>query len=190
MRHRSNAAIGGRKQRGLSLIELSIALAIAAAVLFGLFYIVNTANAKRITTADSQALVMMANDLRTKFSGQGNFTGLTNATLIALGIPPEPMMQGGNNLTTGFSTPITVASTNVNGIANDGFQITYSDYPSKSCSDFVMAAAHNFARVTIGGTVIKDLGTGSTDGEITVAELALCQGSDGVVGSITFAQGR
>ncbi len=178
-----------RKQAGLTLIELAIGLAIAAALMFGLFYVVGVANAKRLTTSDAQALTMMANDLRTKFSGQGNFQGLTTSTLIQLGIPPEHMING-TALQSGFSTPITATSTNVNGQANDGFEFDFAQYPAKSCSDFVMAAAHNFSKVTIGSNVVKNVGTGNIDGEITVVELANCEGSNGVVSSLKFAQGR
>lgn len=178
-----------KSQRGIGLIELSISLAIGAALLFGIFYMVNVSQAKRITNAEAQNLTMMSNDLRTKFSGQGSFAGLTTATLISLGIPPESMINGGT-LRTGFSTDLAIASTNVNGQANDGFEVTYTTFPSRSCSDFVMAAAPNFARVTIAGTVVKNTGTGSTDNEITVDDLSLCEGAGGTVASIAFAQGR
>lgn len=185
----TSAAIGRRNQKGLTLIELSIALAIAAALLFGLFYVVNVANAKRIVNNEAQTLTMMGNDLRTKFSGQGSFAGLNTSTLIQIGIPPETMIEG-TTLRTGFSTPVTVSATNVNGQANDGFEFDYTQFPSRSCSDFVMAAAQNFSRVTIGSTVVKNIGTGNTDTEITVAELAGCEGNDGVVSSLKFAHGR
>lgn len=184
----SRGRMGRNNQKGIGLIELAIALAIAVGVLWGVFKIVGTVNAKRQTSSLSQSVTMMGNDLRTKFSEQGNFTGLTTATFIQLGIPPESMISG-SALSTSFSTPMTVAATNVNGTGNDGFSFTFTGFPASSCSDFVMAVAPNFARVQIGGATVKNMGTGSTDSEITVTELANCQGANGAV-SIVLSQGR
>ncbi|MCD9046734.1 type II secretion system protein [Luteimonas sp. MHLX1A] len=182
--------IGRRNQKGIGLIELAISLAIAAGVLWGIFKVVGTVNAKRQVSSLAQSTTMMGNDLRTKFSEQGNFAGLTTTTFIQLGIPPEELVTAANTLETGFSTPMTVAAANINGVANDGFAFTFSDFPAKSCGDFVMAVAPNFSRVTIGSTVVKNMGTGSNDPEITVADLANCAGSNGVVSSIVLGQGR
>lgn len=189
MKHRTSHAVAMRKQAGLTLIELAIALAVAAALLFGLFYVVNTANAKRKTSSEVQNLTMMANDIRAKFAGQGDFAGLTAGTLIQLGVPPQSMISG-SALSSSFSTPVAVAAANINGQANDGFEFTYTNFPANACADFVMAAASNFAKVTLGSMIIKNIGTGATDTTITVAELAGCAGANGVVPAIRFGQGR
>src|SRR5690606_3116014 len=102
-----------------------------------------------------------------KFQRQGSFAGLSTTALIQLGIAPDAMVDG-TSLRSGHSTPIVVASANVNGQANDGFTFTYNNWPSKFCSDLVMSAAESFSRVSIGGTVVKNVTTGNSDATISV----------------------
>lgn len=187
--NRSMRRIGGYKQRGIGVIELSVSLVIAAAVLFGVFFVMNQANASRVVTAEVQTVTLLSNTLRNQGSSGSSFTGLTPATLIQLGIAPENMVRDGNTLMSGFSTPVNVQATNVNGVSDDGFEITYTDFPARSCSEFVSGVSHMFSRVSIGGQVVKNTGSGNTDNEITIAEMALCDATNNNV-TIAFAQGR
>lgn len=181
--------IGNKSQQGIGLIELAISLAIVAAVLFGIFYLVNVVQGKRATTAEAQNLTMMASDLRTKFGNQASFAGINANNMIKLGLVPESMISG-TAMISGFSTPVTVAPTNLNGQANDGFTFTYQ-VPSRNCSDFVSAVEGTFSRVAIAGTAIKDLT--ANDNDISVADLASCDASAGggsSMVSVAFTQGR
>lgn len=187
--NRQSRRIGSKKkQRGVTLIELAIGLAIAGALIFAVFYMVTVVQSKRATSSEAQYLNMMAADLRTKFSGQGSFTGLNAANLIRIGIAPRPMVSG-NTLRSGFSTPVTVAPANVNGVADDGFEFTYQ-VPSNNCADFVMASEGAFSRVSIAGTVVKNLAAG--DSEISVVDISGCNATSTTNANVTllFAQGR
>ena len=177
-----------KNQKGVTLIELAIALAIIGALVFAVFYMVGVVQNKRITSTESQYLNMMSADLRTKFSGQASFTGLNAANLIRLNIAPRPMVTG-TTLRSGFSTAVTVGPANVNGVADDGFEFTYL-VPSDNCSDFVMATEGAFSRVTVAGTVVKN--TASGDNQITVADVAGCNatGTSNANVTLLFAQGR
>lgn len=186
--NRSTPRLSGYKQRGIGVIELSVSLVIAAAVLFGVFFFVNKANASRVVTSEVQTVTLLSNTLRNQGSAGSSFAGLTNATLIQLGIAPENMVRD-NTLQSGFSTPITVTSSNVNGLGNDGFEISYIDFPARSCAEFVSGVSHMFARVSIGGQVVKNIGSGNTDDEITIVDMARCDATAGNV-TLAFAQGR
>lgn len=179
---------GARRQKGATLVELAIWLAIAAAILFGVFYVLRVVQSKRITTAEAQNMTVMASDLRTKFSSQGTFAGLTNATAIAINAVPKTMINGGNVMS-GFSTAVTIASANVNGVADDGFSLTLG-VPADSCSDFISGVEGAFSRVAIGATTVKDLAAGDT--VISPADMAACAATQ--VGNantnIVLAQGR
>lgn len=179
---------GGSKQKGITLIELAISLAIVGAILFGVFYFVSVTQKKRIVTTEAQYLNMMASDLRTKFTGAASFAGISAANLIKLDIAPAPLITN-TTMRSGFSTSITIGSTNVNGAPDDGFEFTYQ-VPSKSCADFVAATEAAFARVTIAGTVVKEVATG--DNQISVAEMAGCNATGTTNANVTllFAQGR
>lgn len=191
MKHntRTRSRISNRKtQKGMTLIEMAISLAIAAALIFGIFYMVGVVQNKRITTNESQYLNMMAADLRTKFSAQASYAGLNAANLISMNIAPRPMVVG-TALRSGFSTAVTIAPANVNGVADDGFQFTYL-VPSDNCADFVTATEGAFSRVSIAGTVVKNVTTG--DNQISVTDLANCNASATSNSNVTllFAQGR
>lgn len=178
-----------RNQRGLGLVEMAIFVAIAAAIILGALWVGNLVKDKLNVNEEVQTAVLMSNDLRTKFSKQGNFRGLSTANVIDLGVAPADRISG-SELRTAWSTSWDVVAANVNGQPDDGHQLVYTDFPAKVCSDFIMGVASNFARVTIDGTTIKDVTRGNNDNEISVDELTLCAGSDGSVGSIVLAQGR
>ena len=172
-----------KRQKGMGLIEFAIYLALAAAILFGVFYLVGVVQGKRITNNEVSNVTMMASDLRTKFTGQSSFAGITPAAMIALNIVPKP------TITSGFSTPVTVAAANINGVANDGFTFTYQ-VPSDDCSNFVSGAEGAFSRIAIAGTNVKNVPAG--DNSISVAELASCGATATGNANVTIAlsQGR
>lgn len=184
-----NNISNARKQKGFGLIELAIAIAIGAAIVFGVFVLVKRANSSRASSNEAKSLMMMASDLRTKFSGQGSFAGLSATNMIRMGLVPSNMIVGNTSIRSGFSTDVAVASINLNGVADDGFQFTYT-VPSDDCSDFVQSVEGAFARIAIGGTQIKNVPGG--DNVINVADLASCgaSGTTNAPVTLTFAQGR
>lgn len=182
-------SFGRGKQKGIGLLDLLFWLVIASLLSFGVLRLVKNNMTKAAIADEIETLSMMAGDLRAKFMRTGNFAGLTNATFVSLNIAPPERVTGGN-LRSAFETPIDVSAANVNGMANDGFSFTYSNLPSTVCTDFVMSAAPNFARIAINGTVIKDVTNGRNDAEISVVDLGNCAGANGIVASVVFEQGR
>lgn len=176
-----------KKQAGLTLIELSIAIVIAAALIFGIFYLVGVVNDRSVVKDEGQYLNQMVADARTKFRQQGSYAGITPQVMINLGIVPPPMVNG-NNITTGWSTNVAVAASNLNGTAGDGIAFTYT-VPRKSCSDFIDAGAAASARVTIGTTVVKSIPAGQNT--LNVANVATaCDADAGGNVQVIFEQGR
>ena len=147
-----------KNQAGYTLLELAISLVVIAALIAG-----------------SSNFTQMNNAIRTKFSDQGSFQGLTNATLISNGIVPESMLSGAaNTINTSWGTPATYVSASVFGAPDDGFTASIP-VPAKSCSDFVMGMAGTSAKVSIGATLVKDVTAG--DEKITPDESGLCGAS-------------
>jgi len=186
--HNPNRLSTARKQKGFGLIELAIAIAIGAAIIFGVFVMVKRAQSGRAASNEAKNLMLMSADLRTKFSGQGSFAGLSADNLIKMGIVPSNMISG-TSIRSGFSTDVTVAPINLNGAANDGFEFTYT-VPSDDCGTFVQSVEGAFARVSIAGTQIKNVPAG--DSEVNVGDLANCNatGTSNAPVTLTFAQGR
>ena len=176
-----------RNQGGFSLIEMAIALAIAAAVLFGIFYIVSVVQNKRITNAEAQSFNMMVSDVRTKFGSQGSFTGITPQAMVQLGVVPRNMVSGAT-IVSGFNTIVAVAAINLNGTAADAVEFTYT-VPRGNCADFATASEGAASRVTVGGTAVKNVTAGIN--AIQIGTLATsCDAQSGGNVAIAMAQGR
>lgn len=176
-----------KKQAGLTLIELSIGIVIAAALIFGVFYLVGVVNDRSVVKDEGQYLNQMIADARTKFRQQGSYNGINPGVMINLGIVPPPMVNGAN-IRTGWSTNVAVAPTNLNGTVGDGISFTYT-VPRKSCSDFVDAGAGAASRVTIGGTVVKSIPAGQNNLNIVNVATACDSDAAGNV-AVIFEQGR
>lgn len=176
-----------RKQRGFTLVEISIAVVVASLLLFGVFWLVGVINERSAVKDEIQNYTTLANDTRTKFRNQGSYTGITPAVLIQLGVVPPEMVRGTNIVTT-WETNLNVAPTNLNGTAGDAVRFTYT-LPRKSCSDFIDGVARNAARITIGSTVVKDVPNGvNTVNQASVATACNSQAGGNV--SILLDQGR
>lgn len=182
-----NIRPGRSKQKGFSLIEMGIVLAIAAIVLYGIYSWVSRVQNQRVANDEAQNYNMMVSDVRTKFGAQGTFTGISPAALINLGLVPKTMINGAA-IRSGWNTPVAVAAVNLNGTAGDGVQFTYT-VPREQCSDFVTGAAGASARVTVGGTMVKDIPGGVNT--VNVGTLATqCAANTGGNVAILLAQGR
>lgn len=175
MINRNTRALSAKRQKGMTLIEFGIVIAIAAVVMMLMFAALRLVNQKRAVSADIQNFTMLASELRTKFGGASGFDGLSPATLVRLGVVPEKMVRG-MEIINGFSNIVDVASTNIHGAANDGFVFT-TTVPSRACSDFVAGIADAYAKVDIAGTTVRNTAAG--DGDITPAELSLCDATAG-----------
>lgn len=179
-----------RKQKGLTLIELLIALVIAAGVLFGIFFLVGVANDRTIVREETQAFNTISNDARTKFRAQGNYVGVTPQVLIQLGLVPPNMVPNppGNAIRTGWGTNLAVAPINLNGAAADGLQFSY-DLPRRSCPDFVDGVASAASRIDIDGNIVKNV-PGNVQVVNVAAVAAACDAGAGGNVDVILAVGR
>lgn len=183
---RSFRAPVAHKNKGFTLIEMAIVLAIAAIVLFGVFTMVSRANNARVATDEAQNFNIISSDMRTKFSTQGNYTGVTVENLVNLGAVPKHMVSGGT-INTGWGTTVTAAVTNLTG-TDDGVAFTYT-VPRESCADFVTAASGASAVVSVDGTSIKNVPGGANT--VNVAALGTaCDSSAGGNVPVVLTVGR
>jgi prepilin-type N-terminal cleavage/methylation domain-containing protein len=150
-----------RAQQGFSLIEMAIVIAIAAILLFLVYMRLSKVQDSRIANDEASNFSSMMTDIRTRFGAQGDFAGVTTAVLVGNGLVPSNMVKGAAGaqaIVTGWNTVVTVAPATLQ-YANDAVALTYQ-VPRKQCSDFTTAAAQAAARVTVGGTIVKNAAAG------------------------------
>jgi len=176
-----------KRGRAYSLLEVIIVIAIIAGVAVIIFNRSSDANNSRIANDEASDYALMSARTRTMYASQGDFTGLTPKAMIDLGLIPKTMVNG-DNIRSRWNTSVDVAPTNLNGNAGDGVEFSYT-LPRTVCSDFVNASAGISARVTVGGTVVKNVATGNNN--LNIGDLAsACQGGSGGNVTVLLAQGR
>lgn len=176
-----------KRNRGFGVLEILVAIAIVGFLVFVMLGWYNRAQASSMSTTEAQNFNLMLADTRAKFAPQGSFVGITPGVLVNLGIARGTSVAG-ETITTGWNTTVAVAAVNLFGNAADGVEFTYT-VPRTACADFVTNGAGGVARVTVGGTVVKDTTVGSNN--VNVATLSSsCEGGTGGNVTVAMAQGR
>lgn len=186
--NRMKGSFHGRKQqRGMGLLDMAIWLVIVAGVAAFIFYLVGVIQGRRASADEAQNLNLMMTDTRTKFGEQGSFNGVSPQVLIQLGVVPKSMINGAN-IRSKWNTDVAVAAVALHGAAGDGIEFTYT-LPRENCAEFVTAGAGSAARVTVGGTVVKNIPGGINT--LQTATLGTsCDANAGGNVAVAFAQGR
>lgn len=177
------------RQRGLTLIEILIVIAIGAGILFGVFTVANRIGERSTINELASNLNMMAAETRSSFRAQGNYLGVTPAALIGMGVPPTTMVSG-STIQSPWATPIAVAPATLTA-ANDAVNFTITGVPAAQCAALVRAAEGAFGRVLIGSTVVKNM-TSMTPNPMTPLNAALVGTTCNAAGpfAISFVLGR
>lgn len=204
------AAKSTKKQRGYTIVELSVAVAIAGVLLVGSISLVqtvlNTSRANDTITGLSRTLTQITKI----WSSANNYDGLTTATAIAAGAFVG-LTTTSTTVTSKFNRPVTVtveanigAGGSVGTGAKMGYDIVYTGIPTSVCADIVTAAGSSGVRgiliapETTPGTNPLTLGTltiaagaltapsGSTvvlDGSLMSLKLTSTAAADGLTGT-------
>lgn len=146
------------RQRGFTLIEILIVIAIAAGMLFGIFTVANRIGERSAINEFSSNMNVLAAETSAAFRAQGNFTGVSVPVLLGMRAPPVTMMGGGTPPTTIVSPWGTVeVQAETVASAGDGVQFTVNAVPAAACSNLVTAAEGAFSRVLIGTGSVKNM---------------------------------
>jgi prepilin-type N-terminal cleavage/methylation domain-containing protein len=160
-------------QRGYTIVELSVAVAIAGVLLVGSIALVQTVlNTSRANDTIS-GLARVTAQIDKIWSNQPNYASLSIASAGGAGVfEGLPVVRDATNAVTGvtskFNRPITL-SLNPNlpsGTSNRGYAMTYTGIPTNVCADIVSAAGSSGVR---GIAVIPEDVAGTTTGGAPVA---------------------
>lgn len=143
------------KANGQISIEYVIVIALVALALVGIIIYATRGRHEQNVNAEASNLTAMVGAVQKQYNTDPNgFANVTAAAMIENGDVPSQLVQG-QNLVSGFGTPITVAPAQTYA-ANDSVSFTY-DVPPNECSSFVQAVASSFASISVAGTDVKNI---------------------------------
>lgn len=152
-----------KRAQGQFLIQIVIGIALLALILAGVIYYFNKGRGNSQVNDEAQAVTSMIGGAQKLYTGNANgYANVTTDILVQNGIVPTGEVNG-NNITSGFGTPVTVAAATLYN-ANDSIEFSYQ-VPPDLCSGFVQAVDSNTAKIEVAGTAVKDVtaGTNSVD---------------------------
>lgn len=147
------------RQRGLTLIEAAMVLAIATLVVAGIMIFFQSASINNKTNEAMAELNNLQSSVRSVYAGQSTYAGLTANNLIAARTVPSKMISGVGAAATlrhAFNGAATIAAASVpSGSLNNAFTITFSNIPQEACSKMgLFDLGNGLALSTINGDPI------------------------------------
>lgn len=139
-----------RKQRGFTLVELAVVLAIIVLAAAGIIARQRSTNQTAQVQAEAGNLQAIVGKINSTFAGRSSYSGATTAFLLAQGAFPSSMVNGATVVNT-WNGSVTVAP----GTGNTSVDITYGAVPTSACIELVANSSRSYRGVTVGTTAVK-----------------------------------
>lgn len=136
-KHAYARKLGKNRKRGLTLMEVAMVLAIIGIVIAAALLYYNSANTARQTTAALGQLAQIQTSVRSLYSGQASYNGVTAAELAKSQALPSSMIGTGDTIRHAFNGGVTIAATTTNGVADSGFTVTFANVPQDACKQML-----------------------------------------------------
>ena len=152
------------KQKGFTLVEVGIVVAIAAVIIgLGLVVVPSILSSNK-ANAEVSLIPAAVSKIQKAFSNQNDFSSATTAMVTKLNaFPNEQVNQTNGTITNRWNGAVNVLPTNLHGTDNDGAAITSANIPSAECVAIVQGVERTVARITVGTTVVKAVGDAAAD---------------------------
>ncbi len=141
-------------QKGLTLLELLLAIGLVAVVIGVAIYIFGGAQSGTNAYKGTQNVLTISAAVKGLYPTP-NYNGVSAAVIASSKKVPDVYVSGAN-LVNPWGQNITVAAVNVGTGTNNGFTITDPGIPTNECNSIASAVQSNFQKLTIGATVVKD----------------------------------
>lgn len=191
-----------KKQAGITLVEVSIGLIIAAVLAAAAYLAFENNNRRNEVKSNVNTLTELGAELKTKFGRTNRYGDVTTAVAIqSATIPPELRDPGAVTAANIYGGAITVLPTQVQ-TADDAIQVVWDNVPSEQCSDIVVGVepavrevfvnAPGTGGVARGGAVSAIKDESGPVVELDVAALTTACEAQAAAGQveITFVYGR
>ncbi len=149
------------EQNGRSMVEMLGVLAIIGVLSVGGIAGYSKAMTKFKINKSMDQISMLVANIRTLFSGQRNYSGLSNKNAISFGIIPGEMDGGGAVITNAFAGDVTIGTATVNNNADAAFTIKYEGLGQEAC---VTMATSDWGSGSSSGLVSMNVGNSEADG--------------------------
>ena len=149
------------EQNGRSMVEMLGVLAIIGVLSVGGIAGYSKAMTKFKINKSMDQISMLVANIRTLFSGQRNYSGLSNQNAISFGIIPSEMDGGGQVITNAFAGDVTIGTAEANGNNDAAFTIKYEGLGQEAC---VTMATSDWGSGSSSGLVSMNVGNSEADG--------------------------
>ena len=149
------------EQNGRSMVEMLGVLAIIGVLSVGGIAGYSKAMTKFKINKSMDQISMLVANIRTLFSGQRNYSGLSNTNAISFGIIPGEMDGGGSIITNAFAGDVTIGTAAVNGNNDAAFTIKYEGLGQEAC---VTMATSDWGSGSSSGLVDMTVSAAATGG--------------------------
>ena len=182
------------EQSGRSMVEMLGVLAIIGVLSVGGIAGYSKAMAKfKTSKALDQVSTTVAN-VRTLYSGQPNYSGLTTAIAIQMGAIGAEMLSGqsptsASTAYNAFNGSVTISATTVSGRKNAGFELVFSGLSKEACvqmasSDWGSGSGSGLVSVQAGGATAGTTAAGTLP--LNLATAASGCNSEGDTNKVTW----
>lgn len=145
-----------RRQRGMTLVETMIAIAIGLIIVAVGIKGVRGAMADSRSTDEVGDLPKIFSNLQKVYAQRPSFAGATQAIFVNNNAFPDSMVTSGStNVTNRWGGAVTVAVTSIGGGTNNALTYETTGVPSAECSNVIPQLENVVRIVTVNGTSVK-----------------------------------
>jgi type II secretory pathway pseudopilin PulG len=125
------------RERGATMMEVIAYLAIAAVIIAGVLVLLSVAFGQSKTATALTQLNQIQTAVRTLYSGQSNYQGLSTKVIVDSKALQQSMISG-NTLRSAFNGTITITpASTTDGGANSAFDVVFANVPQDACQQML-----------------------------------------------------
>lgn len=134
-----------RLQKGLTIIEAALVLAISTVVIAGVMMLFSNASRNLYSERVIAEMQTIHQSIVTLYASQKNYKDLTVDVILSLKSIPNRMVVNGNELRHSYNGDISIGTAQINQ-PDDSFFIFLEKLPSDAC---ILVASHDYGKATI-----------------------------------------
>ena len=134
MRKNWLASSKNKRERGLSLLEVCMALGVISAVMAGTYMYFSSGKSQADVSRTFMQVAEVESAIVAWKSARRSYSGLSAVSLYSTDLlPPDMNPSGTTGLMMAASSPVLIGSTTIGGVANDGYSMTLNNLNPEAC---------------------------------------------------------